>query len=116
MPSSSYLHGMLFISTNEGCMGGPSGIPYLNSFIHTVDGGATWTPVGYDDTYFINRIRFLSPTLGFASGGNLHIYSPMLAITSQPQSQVVLGGATVNLSVGAVGVPPLSYQWQKNGT
>jgi hypothetical protein len=76
----------------------------------------TWTPVGYNDTYFINRIRFLSPTLGFASGGNLHIYSPPLTITSQPQGQVLLGGGTANLLVGAVGVPPLTYQWRRNVT
>ena len=114
-PASFYLQGLGFVSETEGWLGGASGIAYANSFIHTTDGGASWTPVGYDDTYFINRIRFLSPTLGFASGGNLHIYSPTLAITAQPQSQVVLGGANVNLFVAAVGVPPLGYQWQKNG-
>jgi photosystem II stability/assembly factor-like uncharacterized protein len=114
-PASFYLQGMGFVSTNEGWLGGASGIAYLNSFIHTTDGGATWTPVGYDDTYFINRIRFLSPTLGFAAGGNLHIYSPPLTINTQPQPQVVLAGTNVNLTVAAIGVPPLSYQWKKNG-
>ena len=34
----------------------------------------------------------------------------------QPESQVVLGGAEVNLSVGAVGIPPIGYQWRKNAT
>jgi hypothetical protein len=113
-PSSFYQQGLGFVSPNEGWMGGASGIPFLNSFIHTTDGGVTWTPMGYDDTYFINRIRFLSPTLGYASGGNLHIYTPPLAITAQPQGQVVVAGTNVNLLVGAVGVPPLSYQWKKN--
>jgi hypothetical protein len=106
---------MGFVSTNEGWLGGASGVAYLNSFIHTTNGGVTWTPVGYDNTYFINRIRFLSPTLGFAAGGNLHIYCPSLAINTQPLGQVVLAGTNVNLMVAAVGVPPLSYQWKKNG-
>jgi Immunoglobulin domain len=64
----------------------------------------------------MNRIRFLSPTLGFASGGNLHIYSVPLGITEQPQSQTVIGPTNVTFSVSAVGNPPISYQWFKNGT
>lgn len=115
-PSSFYLQGIGFVSTNEGWAGGASGIGPSNTFIHTTNGGATWTIAGYNDTSFMNRIRFLSPTLGFASGGNLHIFSPPLAITSQPQSQVVVAGTNVNLLVSAVGVPPLSYQWKKNST
>ncbi len=114
--SAFYLQGIGFVSTTEGWIGGASGIAYSSSFLHTTDGGATWSPAGYDDTWYINRIRFLSPTLGFASGGNLHIYSPQLAIASQPQGQVVLSGANVSLNVSATGVPPLGYQWLKNGT
>ena len=63
----------------------------------------------------INRIRFLSPTLGFASGANLYTFSLPLAITTQPQGQVVVAGTNVNLFVAAAGTPPLSYQWLKNG-
>ena len=111
-----YLQGMGFVNTNEGWMGGASGTGYPSSFIRTTNGGANWFPAGYSNTYFINRIRFLSPTLGFASGGNLHIYSVPLAMTSQPQSQIVVGPTDVNLAVGAVGNPPLNYQWKKNGT
>src|ERR1035438_1376636 len=113
-----YLQGLGFVSTNEGWIGGASGtgFPYAGSFLHTTDGGATWTPAGYTNTYFINRIRFLTPTLGFASGGNLHIYSVPLSITSQPQSQVVIGPTNVSLAVGVAGNPPLNYQWFKNGT
>jgi hypothetical protein len=39
-----------------------------------------------------------------------------LSITSQPPSQVVVGPTNVSLTVGAVGNPPLTYQWIKNGT
>lgn len=112
-----YVQGCGFVSTNEGWIGGASGLPtYTNSFLHTTNGGVTWSPAGFNDTFFVNRIRFLSPTLGFASGGNLYIYSVPLSITSQPPSQVVVGPTNVNLTVGAVGNPPLAYQWTKNGT
>ena len=97
-------------------MGGGSASSYFTSFIRTTNGGANWFSVGYSNTTLMNRIRFLSPTLGFASGANLHIYSVPLALTSQPPSQAVVGPTDVNLSVGAVGNPPLSYQWKKNGT
>ncbi|GEM_PF-5122968 len=114
--SQFYLQGLGFVSTNEGWIGGASGIAVLNTFLHTIDGGATWSPVGYSDTSFINRIRFLNPTLGFASGGNLHIFSAPLVITNQPQSQVVVGGTNVTLAVATAGTGPIGYQWQKNGT
>jgi len=115
--SAFYLQGIGFVSTNEGWIGGASGsIAYSNSFLQTVDGGVTWTPAGFNDTFFINRIRFLSPTLGFAAGANLYTFSLPLAITTQPQSQVAIAGTNVNLFVAASGIPPLSYQWLKNGT
>ncbi len=36
--------------------------------------------------------------------------------TWQPLSQTVYSGASVNFNAGAVGPPPLNYQWQFNGT
>jgi hypothetical protein len=38
------------------------------------------------------------------------------AITSQPQSQTLTVGDVAGLFVTAVGTPPLSYQWRKDGT
>ena len=38
------------------------------------------------------------------------------SILTQPQSQVAMVGASVNLSVVASGTPPLWYQWTFNGT
>ncbi|PWU10855.1 MAG: hypothetical protein C5B50_24585 [Verrucomicrobia bacterium] len=112
-----YLQGLGFISATEGWIGGASGLPsYGNGFLHTTDGGLTWTAAGFNDTFFINRIRFLNSGLGFASGANLYVYNSPLAITAQPASQVVIDGTNVNLSVTAVGTAPLTYQWQKNGT
>jgi uncharacterized repeat protein (TIGR03803 family) len=37
-------------------------------------------------------------------------------ITSQPASQAVLIGASVQFSVAVIGARPFSYQWQRNGT
>jgi photosystem II stability/assembly factor-like uncharacterized protein len=112
-----YLQGVGFVSTNEGWIGGASGLPaYTNSFLHTTNGGATWAPAGFSDTFYVNRIRFLNPNLGFAAGGNLYIYAVPLSITSQPPSAVVIGPTNVSLTVGVAGNPPLTYQWLKNGT
>lgn len=112
-----YLQGLGFVSTNEGWIGGASGLPtYGNSFLHTTNGGVTWTQAGFNDTFYVNRIRFLSPTLGMASGGNLYLYSVPLAITNQPASQTVIGPTNVNFTVSAVGTPPVSYRWQLNGS
>ena len=36
-------------------------------------------------------------------------------ITSQPADQTIDAGATVSFSVAAIGTPPLTYQWQRNG-
>lgn len=111
-----YLQGIGFVSTNEGWIGGASGLPsYTNSFLHTTDGGATWTSVGFNDSFFINRIRFLNPNLGFAAGGNLYVYNMPLVITQQPQSQVAVAGNDLNLSVTASSLTPIGYEWQRNG-
>lgn len=114
--SAFYIQGLGFVSANEGWIGGANSIGYAPAFLHTTDGGLTWSPAGYNNTYLINRIRFLSPTLGYMSGAALHIYSPPLAITSDPQSQVVIRGTNVDLNVTASGIPPIGYQWHKNGT
>lgn len=42
-----------------------------------------------------------------------HVIAP--AITTDPQSQSVVAGATVTFSVVASGTPPLTYRWQKDG-
>ena len=111
-----YLQGIGFVSTNEGWIGGAANLSsYGLTFLHTIDGGVTWSPAGFNDTYYINRFRFLSPNLGFASGGNLYVYYNPLVIETQPQSQVVDAGSNLNLSVTASSLTPVSYQWQQNG-
>lgn len=111
-----YLQGIGFVSTNEGWVGGDGALsPYADNFLHTVDGGATWTPVGYNDSRRINRIRFLNPNFGYAAGAKLHIFRVPLQITSQPQSQTNAIGSTVTLNATAEGTPPLGFQWRFNG-
>jgi len=73
-PSSFYLQGIGFVSPDEGWIGGTSGIAFPNSFLHTTDGGATWSGTGYNDTYRINRIRFLDTGFGVAAGERLHVF------------------------------------------
>ena len=60
----------------------------------------------------------LSNVVAIAAGGihslaALNDGSPF--ITRQPLSANLYSGATASLSVGVVGSPPLSYQWQLNG-
>ena len=60
---------------------------------------------------------------GFVAGGYLNgsgwfvetIASPPVFVT-QPTSQTVTVGDTVTFNVSATGTPPLSYQWNFNGT
>lgn len=114
--SAFYLQAIGFVSTNEGWMGGASGTTI--SFIHTIDGGLTWSNASYTDTRYMNRIRFVSPTLGYASGWNLHVYSILPTIVTQPESQTVVGASNVTLSVDVASTAPggLAYQWKQNGT
>jgi hypothetical protein len=51
----------------------------------------------------------------FASTISAAIITDKPVITMSPQQVLVCGGDTVTWSGYAVGVPPLSYQWRKNG-
>ncbi|MDB6027951.1 MAG: Immunoglobulin I-set domain protein [Verrucomicrobiales bacterium] len=113
--TSFYLQGLGFVSEDEGWMGGNANtVPY--NYLHTLDGGTTWSAVGYNNTASINRIRFASPLLGYASGQKLQVYRAPLAITSHPTSQTVLAGTNVQFTATAIGNNPISFQWRKNGT
>ena len=72
--SSFYLQGIGFVTPDEGWIGGTAGIPYPSSFLHTLDGGDTWSKSGYNNTYRINRIRFLDSGFGVAAGERLHVF------------------------------------------
>jgi uncharacterized repeat protein (TIGR03803 family) len=51
-----------------------------------------------------------------SSGAALTVNSSAPIITQQPASQTILPGAIATLAVGAIGSPPLSYQWRANST
>lgn len=115
-PSSFGVQGIGFVSETEGWMGGSSVLNPPYSFIHTTDGGVTWTPEGYFNTRSINRIRFASPTLGYMSGQTLHVYHIPLAVSIAPTNPTVAWNAPVTFTAEAYGTAPLHYQWRKDGT
>lgn len=114
--SSFGLQGIGFVSENEGWMGGSTVLNPPYSFIHTTNGGLTWTPEGYANTRSINRIRFVNPTLGYMSGQTLHVYHVPLAVSVGPTNPTVAVGDTFGFTATAYGTAPLVYQWRRNGT
>lgn len=111
-----YSQGIGFANANEGWVGGPqSTSPYSINFLHTTDGGLTWSTNGYNNSSAINRIRFISPLFGYASGNRLHIFRVPLSIVQQPQGQWVTKGVNATLSVSAVATNAIFYQWRKDG-
>lgn len=110
------LQGIGFVSETEGWMGGSASVAAPFNFIHTTDGGQTWTAVGYENTQQINRIRFLNASFGYASGRKVQIYRVPLAVVASPTNQIIAVGDDVTFSVAAQGVAPLSYQWRFHGT
>ena len=110
-----YSQGIGFVTANEGWVGGDSASG-LNNFLHTTDGGASWTPVGSADTLRINRIRFLRPDYAVASGARVAAYRVPLAINSPPTNQTVAVGSNAVFAVMAQGSTALNYQWRFNGT
>ena len=60
--------GIGFINDNTGWIGGWSGPTY-----ETTNGGSNWSIAGWGE--YVNRIRFLSDTLGYAVGDKVYKYS-----------------------------------------
>ena len=64
----------------------------------------------------LGMILFLvSGCAGMVSSNNSAPPGTAPLITSQPQNQSVVAGATATFSVVATGAAPLTYQWQNNG-
>lgn len=115
-PGSFGVQGIGFVSETEGWMGGSTVLNPPYTFIHTTDGGLTWTPEGYNNTRAINRFRFVSPTLGYMSGQTLHVYHVPLAVSVTPANPTVALDAPVTFTATAYGTAPLHYQWRAHGT
>ncbi len=114
-PSSFELQGVGFVSTNEGWLGGGALSPPYN-FIHTTDGGLTWTAMGYNNANNLNRFRFVNSTLGYLSGIELHVYHIPPAGMISPASVTTNYGSAVRFTATNYGTPPIALQWRLNGT
>lgn len=113
--STFYSQGIGFVNDNEGWVGGDSGAGTAN-YLHTTDGGQSWTRVGSADTLRINRIRFLRPDYAVAAGARVAVYRVPLSITTQPNDQSGDIGSNATFSVTAQGSIGLAYQWRHYGT
>lgn len=113
--STFYSQGIGFVTENEGWVGGDSASGAAN-FLHTTDGGLSWTPVGSADTLRINHIKFLRPDYAVASGARVVAWRVPLAITAVPTNRTVAVGAGTTFNVLAQGSTTLAYQWRHDGT
>ncbi len=60
-----------FKNEKSGWVGGGEISPKVEGWVHrTTDGGKTWSGRTLDDPWPIREIRFLTPTIGWAAGGN----------------------------------------------
>lgn len=73
------------------------------------DDGEGSVPAGLDDVFFIAAGHNYS----LAIKETLPPSAP--AITTQPENQTVIAGASASFSVAASGVPAPTYQWRKGG-
>jgi len=64
---------VFFADDNHGWVGGGEISPGVEGWIHgTTDGGATWSGRLLDGPLPIREILFLSPSMGWAAGGNIY--------------------------------------------
>jgi len=90
-----------------------------DSSISTSESASTFTVVSYafrestgEGALSIDNLRVGTSFADVFSSGS----GQPPAISSQSPNQTVTNGASVTFSVSASGTPPLSYQWQLNGT
>ncbi|PWU11251.1 MAG: hypothetical protein C5B50_23740 [Verrucomicrobia bacterium] len=74
-------------------------------------GSSFWGTI--DEVCFYNRALSTNEVQSIYSAGLNGKCSPI--VTLQPTNVTVIAGANASFSVGALGVPPLAYQWQLNG-
>lgn len=85
-----YLNSVHFLDSLHGWVGGQSG-----TLLETSDGGTSWHPAAVDSSFFANltisRIRFHSPSYGFAVGGNLDFAGVVWRTTNGGQRWIAKG-------------------------
>jgi Immunoglobulin domain/NHL repeat len=87
----------------------------FQEYIGSTDGVGSAARFSYPNAVTVNS----SGTIYIADTANDQIRSGVpasLTITTQPQSQTTIAGATVTFSVAANGPGTLTYQWYQNGT
>jgi hypothetical protein len=89
-----------------------SNIPGANSSVLTL------TDVGPIDqgTYKVTVSNPYGTTVSHAAGLTVNLVTGLPILNPQPASQTVFSGSTAVFSVTASGNPPLTYQWQFNGS
>jgi len=108
---------LLIISFNVGGLSQPLNYQWTqngNPWGGPNPGGASETinpPMSFAGTYTVTAS---DPYVTLTTNASLTIIP--LAITNQPPNAYAWTGSTAQLKVSAIGVPPLSYQWQFNGT
>jgi hypothetical protein len=90
---------------NGTAIGAATASSYTTPATVAVDSGATFT---------VQVTNSAGTVLSSAATLTINVAAP--TITSQPQNQSVLVGATAAFSVTAAGTAPLTYQWSKNNT
>jgi photosystem II stability/assembly factor-like uncharacterized protein len=64
---------VFFVNDQRGWVGGGEISPNVKGWLHrTTDGGTTWSGRVRDDPWPIREIRFLTPMVGWAAGGNVY--------------------------------------------
>jgi photosystem II stability/assembly factor-like uncharacterized protein len=64
---------VFFVDDQAGWVGGGEISPNVEGWLHrTTDGGTTWSGRVLDDPWPIREIRFLTPMVGWATGGNVY--------------------------------------------
>ncbi len=84
---------------------------YSNRLSDTTAPNAHWWD-GTASGLVFREFSAISNTMTFIIGTN----NPAPTITVQPADQVVLQGMPAGFAVGVAGIPPLSFQWSKDGS
>jgi hypothetical protein len=109
--------------------GSTNTVGFLNPALYTLATNANYTSCFHDIStgnnigtntaglYYATSGYDLCTGLGTPNGTNLiNALAPKPGILTQPVGQSVTNGASVTLSVVAVGAPSLAFQWRLNGT
>jgi hypothetical protein len=91
---------------------------------YAIDGSELFAAIGrapdYENRFFEGKVDEVAIFTSALTAGQIRqIYESANvppAILQPPNSQIVSEGASLTLTVAAIGTPPLVYQWTRNGT